>query len=767
MQRETYRLFIESINFQSAISASGSARLGAENIFFYFSNITDRELLSEGTVYECEGFWQKYEIKGGVRRTQFVIENYSPKNVTEALVKSVLMRAYGVGKGTVDKFIKHYDDGLLEVLGDRKRLDEVVRTLDPKEHAMTRWRVLSMYREFEGVVSRTNSQLAELKFYIQLESKFGFSNRRSARAIYRILGADDAINRLVRNPWIGAGIADWNDADGMCKRVLQIRDDLTEAEVRAHPQRIEAAILQVNFELLKTGSTVFSKELFFDVVSKRLGSKSKLVYELAIEIARKKRLIFERPDGSVQPTGAFYGECALAHRLNLIQQTPSLIKPLKGFALDLKIKGAEERTGLTLSDDQRKAVAGALTHRLSLLQGGAGVGKTTVMRVLAETWKALDYGNSNIMMCCLTGKAALQLTRSVTPTSKGGDIALTMSRLLANLERLKRDAAYQSVLEPNMIREGEFFDLGLNNLRISGKTLLIIDEASMIDTVSLRNLVELLPPEVNILLVGDRFQLPPISWGQPFSDLVDLGGENIYHLTTVFRQPKGSSIPLISNQIKNDELPAISEWRGQTDGVHRSSASLEQITEQLVALNLKDWLILSSTNKGVLEVVGLFNFRREQTASPSKIIHHGCKLFVGAPVIFTQNRYKDGLMNGQFGVVASLDEGHAVQVQWDGEFEPRNLEPELWQFVELADAVTCHKAQGSSADVCIILLQDTSMETNAWLYTAVTRARRLVIFNIRPQLDFDKVIGNAIGRKTLRRTAFNESLSAFRKVNEK
>lgn len=767
MKRETYRLFIESLNIQSAISASGSARLGSDSIPVYFNKVSDIELLSEGVVYECEGYWQNYLIAGIVPKKQFVIESYTPKAITGELVRPVLMRSYGVGKVTVDKLIDHYDAEILDVLSDRTRIDEVVDVLDPKHGATTQLRVLSLYRQFEHVESNTNSRTKELEFYIQLESQFGFSNRRSARVIYRILGAEDTLNRLVRNPWIGAGIASWCDADSMCKRVLQVREGLTDAEVRHHPQRIEAAILQASCELLKTGSTVFSKVQFLDVLSKLLGSKSKFVYEAAMEIARNKRLILERSDGSVQPTGAFYGECALAHRLNLIEQTPSHVKPLKGFALDLKIKGAEERTGLTLSDDQRKAVAGALTHPLSLLQGGAGVGKTTVMRVLAETWKSLDHGNSNVVMCCLAGKAALQLTRSVKPKSEVGDIALTVSRLLANLERLKkRDAAYQAVLEPHMIRVGECFDLGLNNVRISGKTLLIVDEASMIDTVSLRNLLELLPPEVNVLLVGDKFQLPPLSWGQPFSDLVDIGSENVHQLTNVFRQSEGSSIPLVSNQIKNGELPDIKEWQGQTDGVYYTYARPEHITDKLDASGLRDRLILSSTNNGVAGVVGVFNFRREQADLPSTIIHHGCKLFVGAPVIFTRNLYKDGLMNGQLGATASLDEGGGIQIKWDGEDEPRKLELNQWAYVELADAITCHKAQGSSADVCLILLEDNKMETNTWLYTAITRARRLVIIRVHPQQNITKVMQNAISRQSLRNTAFKKSYLAIKKIQD-
>jgi exodeoxyribonuclease V alpha subunit len=122
---------------------------------------------------------------------------------------------------------------------------------------------------------------------------------------------------------------------------------------------------------------------------------------------------------------------------------------------------------------------------------------------------------------------------------------------------------------------------------------------------------------------------------------------------------------------------------------------------------------------------------------------------VGDPVVATKNRYRDGLFNGTLGVVSAIDSDDRVQVLWEGETEARLLEKEAGLDVELAYAITCHRAQGSSARNVVVVLEDCALSTREWLYTAITRARELVIL-----VGDEALLGSTVSRRTQRVTGF-------------
>jgi exodeoxyribonuclease V alpha subunit len=124
-------------------------------------------------------------------------------------------------------------------------------------------------------------------------------------------------------------------------------------------------------------------------------------------------------------------------------------------------------------------------------------------------------------------------------------------------------------------------------------------------------------------------------------------------------------------------------------------------------------------------------------------------LAVGDPIIITQNRYKHGLFNGLLGIVTDISE-ELVQVHFDGESTPRDLPKEAEVDLELAYAITCHKAQGSSAATVVLMTDDGALVTREWLYTGVTRARNLVLLSVENQ----ESLGVAIGRRIQRTTGF-------------
>jgi exodeoxyribonuclease V alpha subunit len=141
--------------------------------------------------------------------------------------------------------------------------------------------------------------------------------------------------------------------------------------------------------------------------------------------------------------------------------------------------------------------------------------------------------------------------------------------------------------------------------------------------------------------------------------------------------------------------------------------------------------------------------KRRNDSTPTRRLGPLATIAVGDPIIVTQNRYKHGLFNGLLGNVVAID-GELVQVHFDGENSPRDLPKEAEVDVELAYAITCHKAQGSSAATVVLMVGDGALVTREWLYTGVTRARELVLLN---SVDKER-FGEAIARRANRTTGF-------------
>ena len=142
------------------------------------------------------------------------------------------------------------------------------------------------------------------------------------------------------------------------------------------------------------------------------------------------------------------------------------------------------------------------------------------------------------------------------------------------------------------------------------------------------------------------------------------------------------------------------------------------------------------------------SFVSRHPGAPTRRLGPLATVAVADPVVMTANRYQDGLFNGLLGVVTAID-GPSIEVLWDGEEEPRSVPAEAEGDVELAYAITCHKAQGSSAHAVVVVVEDSRLVTREWLYTAITRGKDLVLL-----VGDDEALSAAIGRRTQRTTGF-------------
>jgi exodeoxyribonuclease V alpha subunit len=345
---------------------------------------------------------------------------------------------------------------------------------------------------------------------------------------------------------------------------------------------------------------------------------------------------------------------------------------------------------------------------------------------LAFIW---ERQRGNIVFGALAGKAALQLSRGAS-THSAPRLAHTLARLIGMLEQ---QAAYEE--DPKRAR--------LPEVVFSNKTLLVIDEAGMMDTPTFYQLLRLLPKGVRILLAGDDGQLYPVAFGKIFHDLVE-EGSRVAMLTKVLRQTADSVIPLVAQQIRFGTAPALPYWKGEIKGVFLVDSERLSKVERT-----DDFLLIAARRQTVEEWNHYEATKRRDDGTPTRRLGPLATVAIGDPIIMTKNQYKHGLFNGLLGMVTDIC-AERIQVHFDGEPDPRDLPSEAEVDVELAYAITCHKAQGSAASTVVLMADDGALVTREWLYTGITRGRDLVLLNVA---DIGS-LATSIAKRTIRTTGF-------------
>jgi exodeoxyribonuclease V alpha subunit len=343
-----------------------------------------------------------------------------------------------------------------------------------------------------------------------------------------------------------------------------------------------------------------------------------------------------------------------------------------------------------LSGDQRAAVAFIIRRYFSCLSGGAGTGKTTICKAVCDLHVR---SGGEVVLTALAGKAALKLSRST------GRLARTLARTLAELaERDDLEAELDGVdsEDPAGAKQRARLE-GL--CRLTPRTLLIVDEASMVDPVTLLSVVRRLPA----------------------------GGT----LRQVHRQAAGTGIPLAAQAVREGRMPDLPAFAGKADGITLLAVGTAGLAEAVDRLCLEfgdEGLVVTSTLGGAAGVRAINERRHAAVAGAVTKGFYGLSFAVGEPVIYGRNNYALGLFNGLLGrVVAVLPDERTVDVLFDGDVEPKRLASEQLLDLDHAYAVTCHKCQGSSSPRVVVPVYASRLLDRSWVYTAITRAERQVV----------------------------------------
>lgn len=675
------------------------------------------ELPVVGDTFAVKGQWSGWTDKFGRQHRQLETRVMRRRAVLGDLVGPFLQRVRNIGPQRAERLMRRYGHGLIQILTDPAKIDEVARVLEPDKPALAARMSAQLFAAMAEKSAADQVKLAEAEFLVELE-KVGLREPRVASRLWRFCAGVNAVERLKSNPYLAAHFTSWPDADRVGKMLLRKVDRV--ADFECHPSRLMGALASVWQELLQEGDSAASASVVCEKLSRR-GVDADLALRHADQIGNLRR----RGD-LVRVPGAAWLEDEVARILREVEATAAHIMLPDEQRLDELIAAAERACALQLTSEQADALRKLLFLPLGVLQGGAGVGKTTVMKILAHIW---ERQLGNVVFGALAGKAALQLSRGAS-TPESPRLAHTLARLIGMLEQ---QAAFKEDPVNQRRPEVEFND----------STLMVIDEAGMMDTPTFYRLLKLMPKGVRILLAGDDGQLFPVAFGKIFRDLVE-EGSRVATLTRVLRQAEGSAIPQVAHQIRNGSAPALAAWQGEKRGVFAINS------KQLDSLQRGDDFMFIAARRQTVDSWNEFeSLRRRTDSTPTRRLGPSATVASGDPIIITKNRYKYGLFNGLLGTVTDID-GELLQVHFDGEKEPRDLPQEAEVDVELAYAITCHKAQGSSAATVVLMADDGMLVTREWLYTGITRGRELVLLNATSH---ERLI-EAVARRANRTTGF-------------
>ena len=502
---------------------------------------------------------------------------------------------------------------------------------------------------------------------------------------------------------------------------------------RTSPFRVENGIKHVLKLAMGEGHTCLPESVMVKKAAEMLGVSEELIQNTADRLTLREQIVRKMYNhvSACFLTAVYYTEADAARRLYLAAKAAPKIE-----IREPEKKYARASSGITLSEEQERAVLCAIESTACVITGGPGTGKTTIINVILNVF---EQNGVNTALCAPTGRAAKRMEAAT------GRTARTIHRLLEyGNGNPEDDYEYDS---PDFMRNED------NPLEAEA---LIVDEASMIDIFLFRSLLKALADGTRLIIVGDADQLPSVGPGNVLKDVIDSGLLPVMKLTHFYRQQGTGNIVENAHLVNRGEKPSLF---GTGEFVFKAEREPEGVLEEVkrllkdgeIAQNydvLNDTQVLCPIKKGIL---GVYNFNLElrellnplrvtagEVMSVHTLFREGDKVmqiknnynkqwFVHNALSYAQSGF--GVFNGDQGRIIKIDHDEKqVTILFDGEREAFYDFNELEQ-LEHAYAITVHKSQGSefSAVILPLFYGQSPFLTRNLLYTALTRAKEKVV----------------------------------------
>ena len=672
----------------------------------YFTVVGSLPSCTKGTCYRLQGSFKLHPTYG----EQFAFSAFEEvlptgrENIESFLASGAIK---GIGAKTASAIVEAFGEDTFDVMENEPyRLASVSGIGEKKAAAIGE--AFSAHREF-----------ANVSMFFQ---QYGVSADYALK-LYKIYGAD-AVALISENPYrlieevYGIG---FKKADEIAEKM---------GIERECSFRIKSGVKYGLNYYVGEGSTYVPKDELCEKVAQLLDVSRELIYDNMVEMAFEGELQVDSLRGQtvVYLYPYYYAEQRVCRNISAISEAE-----LKALSVDADsmIRMTEKETGIRLSEQQSDAVKRSLTCGVSVITGGPGTGKTTIINTMINIFEQSGF---KVAIAAPTGRAAKRITET------SGHYASTIHRLLEY---------YYSEGEDTM-------RFGKNSEDRLDYDAVIVDEASMIDLLLMQGLTDAVKPGTRLILVGDYDQLPSVGAGNVLRDIIESEYVHTVILKKIFRQAEESMIVVNAHRINSGEYPQVNSRDKDFFFMERPtertmvSLILELVTKRLAAyydgiVPVRDIQVLTPVRKGTLGCVSLNRELQEALNPPREDLTEkkfGERLFrENDKVMQIRNNYQmgwkkrrdfsegQGVFNGDVGFIERIDkELNQMTVIFD---EDKYVTYDFSQLdeLELAYAVTVHKSQGSEFPIVVMPVSQFPpvLATRNLLYTAVTRGKQVVV----------------------------------------
>ena len=622
----------------------------------------------------------------------------------------------GVGPATASKIVNKFGEDTIHVLKyEPQKLVQI--------KGITKTKAVEISESFIE-----NWEVWQIVGFLE---RFGMG-AESAKKVYDLLGIN-AIAEIEANPYILIDISRGVDFKQIDHMAIELGVE------KENQKRVKSGIKYALIKITYNGHCCTLKENLIEYVKNLLNVSEAVIEDGIINLKVNNEIIIEDRDGEewIYLYSFYNAESQIARNILGLQKYKN-VKKVSNIEKELKI--VEESTDILLSEKQKEAIRAINDNNVTIITGGPGTGKTTIIKSIIEIYKQKKY---KIVLCAPTGRAAKRMTETT------GEEASTLHRLL-EIGKVDEESLFK--------KDNEY-----QGAPIDGD-IIIVDEVSMVDMFIMSYLLDCIYKGTKLILVGDCDQLPSVGPGSVLKDLISSEKITTVHLDKIFRQAAKSKIIVNAHRVnsgkgfigKDDK--EIEEDAKQ-DFFFIKENNQENVLKQVLSLcngRLKKFgdydffesiQVLSPTKKGMLGTKEMnkalqeeLNPHREGEAEKNSM---GAIFRIGDRVMQIKNNYDiywekknsrevevgNGVFNGETGTILNINEKEKnICVKFDDEkmvwYEFNDLEQ-----IEHSYCITIHKAQGSEFDVVIMIVPQAApmLLTRNLLYTGLTRAKKLLI----------------------------------------